>query len=129
MLLLDGDTEVNTGPQVLNTFHGTLVIVKDYVTKCTELASKGTNVPFVLISSNIDFMGLSETWLSPSCPEAVITMPGYNIFREDRLVGKGGGLLLYVKNCLNCHELELPTEIQLNVLALTLYFLQTRPLP
>lgn len=65
-------------------------------------------------------MGLSETWLSPLCPEAIITMSGYNTFRKDQLEGKGGGVLLYVKSHLKCHQLELPTEIQLECIGVNI---------
>lgn len=77
-----------------------------------SLASKGEQIEHLLINSNIDFMGLSETWLSLLSPETIITMPGYNTFRKDRLEGKGGDVLLSVKSHLKCHQLELPTEIQ-----------------
>lgn len=53
-------------------------------------------------------------------------MPGYNVFRKDRQLGKGGGVLLYVKSHLKCHKLKRPTEIQLE-LVLKLHFLQVCP--
>ncbi len=38
-------------------------------------------------------------------------MPGYNIFRKDRLKGKGGGVLIYVKNKLSCKEIVRSTAL------------------
>ncbi len=58
--------------------------------------------------SNIDFLGLTEMWLNSSSPEAAISLPGYNVFRRDRLQGKGGGVLLYVKNT---KQIIWPSEI------------------
>lgn len=40
-------------------------------------------------------------------------MRGFNVFRKDRLVGKGGRVLLYVKSHLKCHKPKLHTAIQL----------------
>lgn len=36
----------------------------------------------LLGNSNIDFLGLIETWLTHTFPEAVITMHGNNVFRK-----------------------------------------------
>lgn len=71
---------------------------------------KREQLEHLLINSNTDFMGFSETWLCSSSPDAAISLPGYNIFRKDRLSGKGGGVLLYVKNSINCKQISLPCE-------------------
>lgn len=42
-------------------------------------------------------MGLSETWLTISSPEAAVSLPDYKTFTKDRGRGRGGGVLLYVK--------------------------------
>ncbi|KER33894.1 hypothetical protein T265_00338 [Opisthorchis viverrini] len=39
-----------------------------------------------------------ETWLSPSTPDAIISLPGYIIFRSDRSNRRGGGCLIYARN-------------------------------
>jgi len=33
---------------------------------------------------NIDFLFWTETWLTHNTPEAVVVMPWYNVFREER---------------------------------------------
>ena len=38
-----------------------------------------------------DVMLLSETWLKPSTPSRLITLPGYNLVRADRPDGRGYG--------------------------------------
>lgn len=63
--------------------------------------------------SNIDILGLSETWLKESSPEAGVVFPDYNVFRRDRGKGKGGGVLLYVKNNLVCSQLSVPSEVKI----------------
>jgi len=57
-------------------------------------------------TSNIDFLGLSETWLTCLSPEALIVMPGYDVFRKDRDHGKIGGVSLYVKSTKKFKQIE-----------------------
>lgn len=40
-------------------------------------------------------------------------MPGYNVYRNDRAHGRGGGVLLYVKSSLKCRQIKWPKNIQL----------------
>jgi len=47
----------------------------------------------LLLESNIDCLGISESWLKQSSPSTLVCMAGYNVFRKDRLKGKGGGVL------------------------------------
>ncbi len=75
-----------------------------------SMVPKREQLEHLLNDSNIDFLGLTETWLCHSSPEAVVVMADYNVFRKDRGQGKGGGVLLYVKNTLNCSQIELPTD-------------------
>ena len=34
-------------------------------------------------------------------------MPGYKVFRKDRNKGRGGGLLMYVKDDIKCKQIDL----------------------
>lgn len=38
-------------------------------------------------------------------------MPGYHVYRKDRKMGKGGRVLLYVKNTLSGRQLKWPENI------------------
>jgi exonuclease III len=78
-----------------------------------SMKPKREQLEHLLCSSNIDFLGLSETWLTHSSPEAVVNMPGYNVFRKDRNNGRGGGVIMYVRNTLKCTMIEWPSEIVL----------------
>lgn len=77
------------------------------------MTSKREQLEHLLRGSNVDFLGLTETWLTRSSPEAVINMPGYNVFKKDRDKGRGGGVLMYVKSTLKCKMIEWPSEIAL----------------
>ncbi|KAI8114821.1 hypothetical protein CVS40_12852 [Lucilia cuprina] len=51
-------------------------------------------------NSNVDVVGVSETWLRESVPDGAILIDGYRVYRNDRVVRRGGGVCLYVKNTL-----------------------------
>lgn len=78
------------------------------------MTSKREQLEHLLGNSNIDFLGLTETWITSSSPEALITMPGYDTFRKDREKGRGGGVLLYVKSTIKCKLIKWPrgTDIE-----------------
>ncbi len=78
-----------------------------------SMVNKHEQLEDLLVNSNIDCLGLTETWLKHTSPEALVNMPGYNVFRKDRVKGKGGGALLYIKNTLQCRQIEWPEEVQL----------------
>ncbi|KAG5861664.1 hypothetical protein JTB14_016820 [Gonioctena quinquepunctata] len=50
----------------------------------------------IVLENDIDIMLLSETWLGPDDHSVVVDIPGYTLFRKDR-VGRGGGVGAYVK--------------------------------
>ena len=65
------------------------------------------------MSSNLHFIGLSETWLNDKIPNNILKLSNdYSIFRNDRTWSeegntepkKGGGVALYIKNTLKFSE-------------------------
>ena len=51
-----------------------------------------------------DVVTLSETWLSKYTPQ--FSIPGYKMYRKDRVGKKGGGVAVLVSTALNSRELE-----------------------
>ena len=54
-------------------------------------------------------IGITETWLSEEVKDSEIEIANYDIFRCDRLEGKGDGSIMYIHNCLQsvaCQELD-----------------------
>jgi len=46
-----------------------------------------------------DIIGVTESWAHPEVFDGELTLPGYDLFRKDRLLDRrGGGVLLYVKS-------------------------------
>ena len=35
-------------------------------------------------------------------------IPGYKVYRRDRRKGKGGGVLIYLKNSIDSHQIDIP---------------------
>ena len=54
----------------------------------------------VLKTNEIDFAGISETWLSSNVPNSCVHIPGYNLVRNDRVEKRGGGVCALVKSSL-----------------------------
>ena len=62
-----------------------------------------------------EIVGITESWISTDTTdfEGEFELPGYKIFKKDRIGGKGGGVLLYIMECLNPIDCELVTEHEL----------------
>lgn len=89
---------------------------------CRSLCNALSDIQALLISEFIDIMCVTETWLTASKPDAVVTIPGYTMFRRDRgetncdyaQLG-GGGVVVYIKQSiqavrrtdLECETLEI----------------------
>lgn len=64
-----------------------------------SLYSKINEIQLMVDDVKPDFLCLSETWLSDRIPDGLVHLPGYSIFRADRLIHKrGGGLACYVRD-------------------------------
>ena len=49
---------------------------------------------------------LTETWLKPALLDSMIEPEGYNVLRSDRVMSKGGGVLLFYKSHLKIENLN-----------------------
>jgi len=54
-----------------------------------------------------DIIAISESWTKESVSDSELNLTGYTLFRKDRELDiNGGGVLLYVKDCLNASEVK-----------------------
>jgi hypothetical protein len=65
--------------------------------------------------SDYDFIGLSETWLSPNINTSELGLSGYSTYRCDRNQitsnrSRGGGVLLSINNRFHSRLLPVPTS-------------------
>lgn len=58
--------------------------------------------------------------LTETSPSAMLCAPGYNIFRRDRLVGRGGGIMFYIKESIRCTDLQLAYNFDIECIILDL---------
>ena len=62
-----------------------------------------------MFENDFDIVAVTETWLTSSMSNSEINVAGYTLFRKDRGSVKnlkGGGVLIYVKECLCAFEVE-----------------------
>ena len=66
----------------------------------------------MIASENLDIIGITETWIQEKTKDFIgeHEIPGYKLFKKDRLNKKGGGVMIYVRNHLNPIECKLETE-------------------
>ncbi len=83
-----------------------------------SIIPKSDQIKHLLAKSNLDFLCLSETWLHKNSPSSALHIPGYNVFRKDRVEGRGGGLLFYIKDCISCKEIQCHAEMDLECICL-----------
>jgi hypothetical protein len=67
--------------------------------------SKFDQIKLFLLGSDkrpqIDILSLNETFLKPSIPDSVFSVPGFTIYRRERNGKNGGGVLMFVNDELN----------------------------
>ena len=79
---------------------------------CRSLLPKIDELRVLAVDSRPDVIALVETWLDQDIRESEVAIPGYGLYRRDRS-RRGGGLALYVSECLcvknlfSCADLEL----------------------
>ena len=63
-----------------------------------SLVNKLNFVYNMLILYNIDFLGISETWLNDEIPNSFVALPNYNILRWDNKYGiRKHGVAFYIR--------------------------------
>lgn len=75
-----------------------------------SIVQKSEEIQQLLSDSNLDYLCLTETWLTPTTPLAMFNVPGFKIYRKDRQSGRGGGVMVYVKENIKTEELPLITD-------------------
>ena len=57
-------------------------------------------------SAQVDILFLTETFLKPDIPDVLYAVPGFSIYRHDRVSRCGGGVLVFVNDQLKLKRLE-----------------------
>ena len=76
------------------------MVVLCHINTRSLVANSRLNEISVLTSlNNVDILCLSETWLKPCIPSALISVPGFQPpIRNDRIAERGGGVAIYIRD-------------------------------
>ena len=55
---------------------------------------------------NVSMICVTKTWLSSNMRDSIVAIPGYNLFRKDRVTTIGGGVCIYSNSKIPCKRLE-----------------------
>ena len=69
-------------------------------------------------SPRIHIIALTETWLNSNISDAKVFLPGFTLFRRDRLVKKGGGVAVFVSESINAvrrSDLEIDESVWIEI--------------
>ena len=84
-------------------------------TNARSLNSKIQELKATAIDLNPDIIAITETWSNSDICNTFLDVPGFKIVarkdRSDTSNGRGGGILVYAKSTLICHEITTPPDI------------------
>ena len=63
-----------------------------------RLLQKVDELKFRIESVNPIIVGITESWLNCDVSDAEGSIPGYSLFRSDRIGGSGGGVALFMRD-------------------------------
>ena len=66
------------------------------------IASKVDEIQQIAELNSAGIICITETWLSANIPDSNVSIPGYNLFRQDRVHTTGGGVCVYIDDKIPC---------------------------
>ncbi|KAK4816200.1 hypothetical protein QYF61_012665 [Mycteria americana] len=79
--------------------------LKCLYTNARSMGNKQEDLEAIVHQENYDMVAITETWWGDSHNWSAV-MDGYKLFRRDRRGRRGGGVPLYVRECLDSLELD-----------------------
>ena len=67
-------------------------------TNTRSIINKIDELSILLRKQHVVIAGTTESWLKDCIPDAVISIDGYNVIRNNRKGRQGGGVMLYIQN-------------------------------
>ena len=71
------------------------------------MRNKLSELALIAINLSLCILCLTETHLNKNLFDAEIGIPNFEVFREDRSTGSGGGLAIYVRKDLKAEKTKL----------------------
>ena len=81
--------------------------LKIAILNCRSLLPKLPLLTIFIQFHSVDILFLTETWLCASSVSSAVTIPGFQVFRRDRLRGRGGGVIILIKDSFSSCEIDL----------------------
>ena len=105
LLLLSGDVSLNPGPRVASPRPANNLNIFCQNIRSATVINSSLNKPEMIKQhiqdSKMDFLFLTETWLSPDCPPSIpnsLTPSNYSFLQVSRPSGRGGGIAAIFKS-------------------------------
>ena len=76
----------------------------------TSLVNKKNELNIIVEDTDHHIIGITESWANKDITDAELGLPGYVMFRRDRMGRRGGGVILYVKESIEAYEIKLERE-------------------
>ena len=77
-------------------------------TNARSIVNKIQELKLYVEDANPDIIAITESWTHCNIPNSYLNLPNYYVAarhdRKDTLNGRGGGILIYVKDCLKSYE-------------------------
>ena len=90
-------------------------------TNLNNLTNKLNELYIFMCANNVDFMGVTETWLTSETPDSFISLPGFNVVRSDAPGGiRKHGTAVYIRSNIKFTQIPCPVS---NVVAVHLFIL------
>lgn len=77
-----------------------------------SLAKKVDEIQQIAEFNSAGIICITESWLSPEIPDASVSIPGYNLFRNDRTGTSGGGVCVYLDHKVPCKLLKSCDQVE-----------------
>ena len=68
-----------------------------FYTNAQSFINKREELHNIISEREPDIIGITESWCNPDILDSEITIAGYDLFRKDRILRGGGGVLLFIK--------------------------------
>ena len=73
-----------------------------YLLNARSLLSKVDELTGLIYTKPVDIVAVTESWLHNTIENRLLQLNDYNLFRKDRITGRGGGVCVYVKKDIPC---------------------------
>ena len=73
-----------------------------YLLNARSLSPKLDELTALLATSPVDLVAITESWLRSDIDDSLLSISAFNLFRKDRIAGRGGGICVYLNNVIPC---------------------------